>query len=103
MAEITVPHPRRFWWLKRLTVAGLFLLLILFGLRLWWGRAAQLQLDAVIAAAQARGEPVLIDDFNEPDSDRPPDAQNAAVQFSAAAAAITYNAAQTSFDNRFSP
>ena len=102
MAQIAVPHPRRFWWLARLGVVGLFLLLILLGLRLWWGDAAQRRLDAEIAAAQARGEPALIDDFADPGADHPSDAQNAAVQYTSAGAAINYNAAQTAFDNRFS-
>src|ERR1700722_5746703 len=94
--------PPRFWWLVRLTIAGALLLIILLALRLWGGNAAQHHLDAEIAAAQARGELVLIDDFADPSADHPSDAQNAAVQYTAAGAAINYNAAQTAFDNRFS-
>jgi hypothetical protein len=101
MSEFVAPTPARFWWLKRLTASGLLLFAVLLGLRLWWGNFAQRQLDEEIAAARARGEPAIIDDFSEPDADRPPDAQNAAVQFAAAAASINYNAAQISFDNRF--
>ena len=84
-----------------MTICGVLLSIVLLALRLWWGDTARRRLDAEITAAQSRGEPVLIDDFNTADADRPPDAQNAAVQFSAAAAAINYNAAQTGFDNRY--
>ena len=101
MAEIAVPV--RFWWLKRLAIAGLLLFIILLGIRLWWGRFAQRQLDMEISAARARGEPVLIDDFNRSLVDPLPDAQNAAVQLSAAASSIAYNSAQQAFDNRYDP
>jgi hypothetical protein len=94
--------PPRFRCLKRLTAGGIALLLLMLSLRLWWGDAAQRHLDAEIAAAQARGEPALIDDFADPTADHPPDVQNAAVLYTAAGAAINYNAAQTAFDNRFS-
>ncbi len=101
MLETAIPHPRRFWWLKRLTAAGFLLLLILFALRLWWGHVAQNKLDIQIAAAQARSEPVLIDDFNELNSNPLPDTQNAAAQLTKASLNLNYNAAQTAFDNRF--
>jgi hypothetical protein len=96
-----IPHAQRFWWLKRLSIAGLFLLLILFALRLWWGHVALIKLDSQIAVAQARGEPVLIDDFNELNSNLLPDAKNAAAQLIKASINLNYNAAQTAFDNRF--
>jgi hypothetical protein len=101
MTEIAVPVPARFWWLKRLTAVGLLVFIFLLGVRLWWEHVAQQQLDAEIDAARARGEPALIDDFNSPAADVPPDAQNAAVQLNAAAISVSYNAAQTAFDNHY--
>src|SRR5579862_7882514 len=101
MTEIAVPVPVRFWWLKRLTALGLLIFIILLGVRFWWGNLAQRQLDAEISQARSRGEPALIDDFNTPNAAVPPDAQNAAIQLNAAVLAISYNAAQTAFDNRF--
>lgn len=100
-AEMTTPYPPRFWWLKRLFVAAVVLLLILLALRLWWGHEADRRMKAAIAAAQARGEPVLITDFNDPAP--PPDAQNAAALLKAAAASLVYTSEQRDFSDHFDP
>jgi hypothetical protein len=97
----TAPIPPRFWWLKRLTAGGIALFFLMLALRLWWGDVAQRRLDAEISAAQSRGEPALIVDFADASADHPSDVQNAAAQYTAAGAAINYNAAQSAFDNRF--
>ena len=64
--ETEHPYPPRLWWLKRGVLAGILVLGGLAALRWWWGREADRRLHAVIAAAQARGEPVLPADFETP-------------------------------------
>ncbi|HNQ23944.1 MAG TPA: hypothetical protein PKK06_12705 [Phycisphaerae bacterium] len=72
---VAQPFPPRFWWLKRIVVAVLVLLLALLGLRLWWGWEAQRRFDAAIAAYRAAGEPVFPEDFL---TEQVPDEDNAA-------------------------
>lgn len=98
-AEPATPHPPRFRWLKRLSLAGFLLVGLLLSIRLWWGHHARRLLDIEIAAAHARGEPVLMEDFNR--AERLADEENAAVLLQTAAWSINYNPAQTDFDNRF--
>lgn len=88
-SEPTVPHPPRFWWLKRISSLVLIALLALAGLRWWWGRAAQARLNEAIASARARHEPVLPEDF--PISTLPDD-RNAAITLQRAAAALVEEA-----------
>jgi hypothetical protein len=99
ITEPTTPHPPRFRWLKRLSIAGVVMLAALLLLRLWWGREARRQLDAEIAAAHGRGEPVLIADFNNVDP--VPDDENAAILLKSAAGNIVMNATQNDFETRF--
>src|SRR5665213_901679 len=60
------PDPPRYWWLRRLAVVGVLIVVGLAGLRGWWGREAQRRIDAIIAQAQRRGEPILPGDFVTP-------------------------------------
>jgi hypothetical protein len=97
-ATITADPPR-FRRLKRWSVIGVVILFLLIGLRLWWGFEAQRRLDAMIAAAHARGELITIDDFNN----RPaiPDAKNAAVALDAAGKSIKFSTTQDAFIDNF--
>ena len=70
-----MPIPPRFRWLKRLGAAAILLVLLLLGLRLWWGWYEQRQLDAVVNAIAATGEPIRFADMKLP---HVPDADNAA-------------------------
>ena len=49
------PYPPRFWWLKRIALAWVVLVLLLLGLRLWWGWAAKRQYLDLIATAETKG------------------------------------------------
>lgn len=75
MSEAVQPIPNRFWWLKRLGLGVIFILLLLVGLRLWWGHRTNARLDALIAEIEARGEPIH---FNDMIRDPIPDDQNKA-------------------------
>ena len=88
---LTVPVPPRFWWLKRLVVAGAVYLLFLLGVRLWWGHAAETRLETLLARFRARGEPVALSDFIGPQI---ADRDNAATYLSQAAAALSRPASQ---------
>src|SRR5580698_6264662 len=92
--------PVRSWWLKRLSAAGMLLVIILLGLRIWWGWIAQRQLDAEIAAAKALGEPVSAEDFADTQPP-PPAAQNAVPVLQKAVASVAFNPAQSAFGGRF--
>jgi len=74
--ELTVPVPPRFWWLKRILVAIGLLLVLMAGLRWWWGHVAHSRLQAEIDRIRAAGEPIFPEDF---DSAPVPDAENAAL------------------------
>jgi hypothetical protein len=102
MTDATAAIPVRFWWLKRLTAAGIFLLFVMLGLRIWWGWIAQRRLDAVIAEARALGEPTQAEDFAVTGPLPSPD-QNAVPLLKAAVASAAFNPAQTAFNNRFDP
>lgn len=56
--------PPRFWWLRRLTVAGLTLALSMVAVRLAWGREADRRLRRLLDDLAARGEPVRLTDLN---------------------------------------
>jgi hypothetical protein len=87
--EPTTAYPPRFWWLKRVSSLVLVTLLALGGLRWWWGRVARSRLDGAIAAARARHEPVLPEDFP---TSHVPDDLNAAITLQRAAAALAIDA-----------
>jgi hypothetical protein len=89
------PNPPRFWWLKRLSLAGLLLIVALAGLRWWWGHEAQRRIDALIADAHAKGEPILPEDFDSPGV---PDAENAAIPLKQAEAGINWRGSEWNFD-----
>jgi hypothetical protein len=87
-AERTTPFPPRFWWLKRLLIAGLVLVVLLPCLWLWWAHVAERRLQSRIDAILARHEPLYPADFDPPTV---PDDQNAATYLNAAMAAISPN------------
>ena len=78
--------PPRFWWLKRLTAAGVVLVLAMLGLRLWWGHVADERLQAKIAEYRALGQPVLPEDFRR---EPIPDEENGAYWLKRAASQVT--------------
>ncbi|HEV7299470.1 MAG TPA: hypothetical protein VGN72_08920 [Tepidisphaeraceae bacterium] len=84
--EPTVPYPPPFWWTKRLAVAAVVILIAIGITRYWWGRVAERRFNEMVAAAHARGEPILVDDFQLP---AVPDERNAAFYFRRAAAATS--------------
>jgi hypothetical protein len=69
------PPIRTFWWLKRLSIAFVILLLSVAVLRLVWGHRAQARLDAAVAEIQQQGHPILLQDMQTP---RLPDSDNRA-------------------------
>jgi hypothetical protein len=81
-----VPTPARFWWLKRIVVAGVVWLIVLCVLRWGWGWEADRRLAAVIADAKVRGEPVLEEDFRPPVV---PEGENAAELLMTAAQSLS--------------
>ncbi len=86
--EPTFPYPRRFWWLTRLSALGCVLVAAALGVRWWWGDVAQRRLDAVIAAAKSRGEPILVTDYAA--RPPPPDETNAAFYLRRSGMALKY-------------
>jgi len=83
--DATQRIPPRYWWLKRILAAVGVLIVLLVLFRLWWGWEAQRRLDAKIAQYRAAGQPVTMEDFQQPPV---PDAENAAKYLQDAAAAI---------------
>src|SRR4051794_38390518 len=98
--EVDYPHPRRFWWLKRLAVVYLLVAVALVGLRIWWGRLAQRRLDATIASIRAAGEPALAQDLNQAHI---PDADNAAYYYRLAIAKLNPNVESPAASNLIYP
>ncbi len=62
-------------------------MLVVVGLRLWWGYSVDRRVDEMIAKYHAAGEPILPEDFA---SDPVPDEENAVWYYEQAAAAITH-------------
>lgn len=62
------PIPPRYWWLKRIGVVCLALLLALAALRWWWGCDAHHRLQAEIDKIIAAGEPIYPQDFDPPEA-----------------------------------
>ena len=92
--EHSEPWPPRFWWLKRGVVIVIVGILLVLGLRLWWGWTANHQFEMLVADAHDRGEPILLGDFAAP---AVPDDQNAADSLLHAAAAIEIDSNANSF------
>lgn len=87
-----VPIPPRYWWLKRIAIGVVVLLLLVVGLRLWWGYSVDRRIDAMIAEYHAASQPILPEDFV---TDPVPDEENAVWYYQQAAAAITMPAGAT--------
>lgn len=81
-------YPPRLWWTKRIALWLIALAIVLGIVRLWWGHSAHQALEREIAKVRAAGEPVTVDDIQQPDI---PDGENAAVSWSLAMAAINSN------------
>src|SRR5438477_8323245 len=81
-------YPRRFWWLKRLSLAAVVVAIALLALRIWWGAKARGILNTEIAAFHAGGEPILPEDFATPIVS---DADNGAFYLKKAAEAVDEN------------
>jgi len=75
MTKEATPIPRRFWWLKRLALAGLLLVLAVAGLRWYWGSVMSGRLNAAVERISQRGEPIELSDLPRPSV---PDQQNSA-------------------------
>ena len=89
-------YPPRFWWLKRLTLAGLLLLAALVGLRAWWGWEAQRRLRRETDQILAAGYPLRVTDMFP----RPlPDGENAGWYLRKAADALPANRVNESPSN----
>ena len=65
--------PPRYWWLKRLSLAFVLLLLAVLGLRFYAVAHLQSQIDTQVQAIADRGEPIYFDDMRQ---DPVPDAEN---------------------------
>jgi len=87
--EAVEPVPRRYWWLKRISLTGGMLLVGIAGLHFWWAGYVERRWAQVIAEAQAAGEPVLPEDFNAATI---ADDENAAVLYLRAADMVRDNA-----------
>ncbi len=83
------PRPDRYRWTRRgLKLAGC-LVVLLAGLRWWWGYEANRRLQAEIAGYRAAGQLVYAREFDA-QHDAIPDAQNAAVLYEQAMNTITW-------------
>jgi hypothetical protein len=91
-ASQNVPYPPRFWWLKRLALAGVALILGLLLLRAWWGHHASRLLAAEHERLRAAGEPVVPEDLNPQPI---PANQNAATFLSRAIAVVARSTAHS--------
>lgn len=82
------PWPPRYWWLRRIVLAGLLLLVGLVGLWLWWGAYAERQLDAALDEVRAEGGMLTIEQYEQPPV---PDEDNAADLLLQAASLVRTN------------
>ena len=80
------PPVRRFWWLKRLSLAGLTLLILLAITWAAWDQYSRRELQARIDAYRMAGEPTTVMDLQTP---AVPHDQNAAALYKQAAAALS--------------
>jgi hypothetical protein len=92
VAASSQPHPPRYWWLKRIALTALCLLLAVGLLRWRVDVIARQRLAERIAAIQATGEPILPEDFN---TEPVPDDDNAVPLLKQAAESFTLPAAGT--------
>ena len=69
------PRPPRYWWLRRILLAGLLFLASLVVVRLWWGAYAERQLGAALEQIRAEGGMLSIEQYKQPPV---PDEDNAA-------------------------
>jgi hypothetical protein len=97
--EPQTPHPPRFRYLKRLSLLGALILLILGGIYYAWMTYAQSQLDAFVNAAHARGQKILLSDYI---ANPPAPEDNVAVLLRQAAAGIKLTKAQDEWQGSFS-
>ncbi|MBN1343619.1 MAG: hypothetical protein JXQ73_13105 [Phycisphaerae bacterium] len=79
------PTPPRYWWLRRIGLVSLVIVVGLVGLRAWWGQVAARRLRAEIERIQAAGEPIFPNDFDPPPVS---DEENGALMLIRAAEAI---------------
>ncbi|MCH7591481.1 MAG: hypothetical protein IH989_01705 [Planctomycetes bacterium] len=91
------PVPPRYWWLKRIVIVSVAFLIVLIGVRLWWGWEANRRLQAEIDRIIAAGEPIYPADFDPPPM-RPE--ENAAKLYLDAEAALNLNPTQGDFVNQ---
>jgi hypothetical protein len=94
------PVPRRFWWLKRLGIAGGCLLLAMLLLVIVWNLEADRRLNAEIERARADGGPVLVADFDA-ELDAVPDADNAALLYEEAIEKLVFTSAAGVYYRQF--
>lgn len=92
------PIPPRFRWLRRFCIVGVTLIIGLAGLRWWWGYIAQRQIDQFIAQVHARGEPILMDDFDVPAI---PASQDRQALIDKVVRRFTWTPAESAFGSRF--
>ena len=76
MPEPTHPYPPRFWWLKRIALGWLAVIVLLLVIRLIWGWEINRRINNQRAAWRAQDQPTRPEDFAEPDV---PDGENAAL------------------------
>ncbi len=85
-----LPIPPRYWWLKRIIIASVGLIVALVALRLWWGWYASRMLLAEIDRIIAAGEPIYPEDFDP--KEEIPDDPNAALLYQKAKSTLTLSA-----------
>lgn len=97
------PVPRRYWWLRRLAVAGACFVVFLVLLRLVWGWEANRRLEAEIERYRAAGQPVYAREFDAV-LDAVPDEENAALLYEKAiASVVSASAAGLTIDDFYRP
>lgn len=64
--EPDYPWPPRYWWLRRISIWSIVLLLVLAIIRIVWGWDADRRFQSAIDAIRAKGEPILPEDFELP-------------------------------------
>ena len=93
------PIPPRFWWLRRILIGSCLILIVLTGIRVWWGWNAHRRLQAEIDRIIETGEPIYPADFDPPEI-RPED--NAAKLLTDAVAALNLTPEQHDLIRRIS-
>ncbi|MCA9251430.1 MAG: hypothetical protein KDA54_09880 [Phycisphaerales bacterium] len=88
-AEGAIPIPPRYWWLKRLSLAGAVLVFLLVGLRLYWGYEADRRLERAREEIRAKGLAATVDEINA-GLDAVADENNAALLIEKAMAQLVF-------------